>query len=344
MSVVVLGAGPAGCAAALTLLAAGVEVTIVERSAFPRSRPGETLHPGIEPLLNRLGVLRVVLDANYLRHTGHWVEWNGPMQFVPFGEDSRGPWRGFQAPRADFDRRLLCAAMRRGAVYLPRCSVLDVRIAARRVTGVDTAHGPIHAHFTIDCTGASRWLARRLCLSARRQSPPLLARFGYVTGCVEHPERLPQIRADRDGWTWMSEVERGRFHWTRVTRPEDRPAVNWLPELFRDLNPEPTRGADVTWRITSPTSGSGWFLAGDAAAVLDPSSSHGVLRAVMSGMLAGHMAAKVLRDGVDESRCAQVYDRQLREWFEHDTVRMAEAYHRAKLFPDLERHIGSELH
>lgn len=36
--------------------------------------------------------------------------------------------------------------------------------------------------------------------------------------------------------------------------------------------------------------GPGWFLAGDAAAVLDPASSHGVLRAVLTGFRAGQVA------------------------------------------------------
>jgi flavin-dependent dehydrogenase len=37
--------------------------------------------------------------------------------------------------------------------------------------------------------------------------------------------------------------------------------------------------------------GPGYFTVGDAATVQDPSSSHGVLRAIMSGLLAGRMAA-----------------------------------------------------
>ncbi|RPH80096.1 MAG: FAD-dependent oxidoreductase, partial [Nitrospiraceae bacterium] len=47
MSAVILGGGPAGAAAALTLLDAQIPVTIVEREPFPRYRPGETLHPGV---------------------------------------------------------------------------------------------------------------------------------------------------------------------------------------------------------------------------------------------------------------------------------------------------------
>jgi flavin-dependent dehydrogenase len=43
---------------------------------------------------------------------------------------------------------------------------------------------------------------------------------------------------------------------------------------------------DVTLRMAAQTAGDGWFLCGDAALVLEPSVSHGVLRGPMSGMAA----------------------------------------------------------
>jgi FAD-dependent oxidoreductase family protein len=49
----VIGGGPAGAAAAITAKRAGVGVVILEESPFPCVRPGETLHPGVEPLLDR---------------------------------------------------------------------------------------------------------------------------------------------------------------------------------------------------------------------------------------------------------------------------------------------------
>jgi len=72
---IVVGGGPGGIAAAITVKQAdsGLQVLLIERSPFPRHRPGETLHPGIEPLLVQLGVWDQVLAANFLRHAGHWV-------------------------------------------------------------------------------------------------------------------------------------------------------------------------------------------------------------------------------------------------------------------------------
>lgn len=101
--VLIIGSGPAGSAAAIACAQRGLQVVLIERELFPRSHPGETLHPGVEPLLKQLGAIEPVLAAGFLRHTGNWVQWEAQKHFVPFGEDDSGAWLGFQAWRADFD-------------------------------------------------------------------------------------------------------------------------------------------------------------------------------------------------------------------------------------------------
>lgn len=75
--VVIVGGGPAGSAAAIACAGTGLNVVLVERAAFPREAPGETLHPGVESLLERLGVAGAVRAAGFLRHEGTWVRWGG---------------------------------------------------------------------------------------------------------------------------------------------------------------------------------------------------------------------------------------------------------------------------
>ena len=330
MRAVIVGGGPAGAAAALTLLQARIPAVIVERERFPRYRPGETLHPGIEPLLDKLGVSDHLHAAGYLRHAGIWSAWGGAMRFVPYGEDRSGPWRGYQALRGDFDHRLLQSARDRGATVIAASATGVLFNADDEVAGVTTGAGPVQARCVIDASGGSHTLARQLRIPMVRHSPQLVARFGYASGRFDAP--TPSICADSGGWTWMAEVEPHRFQWTRVTEAHQRPGREWIPDGLRGMDVDASRGADVTWRMAQTVAGPGYFLAGDAAAVLDPSSSHGVLRAIMSGMMAAHLSVRHLRFGAHAQACAAEYQAWLARGFQRDVDAMSGAYRSANLF------------
>lgn len=327
---IIIGGGPAAAAAALTLLNAQISVTIVERELFPRYRPGETLHPGIEPLLNQLGVAEKLHFANYIRHRGIWSSWGNSPQFVAYGEDNQEIWHGFQAPRGHIDRWLIEAACDQGAELIEAVGISVQKNTRSEAVEVVTSAGRYQTKFVIDCSGSSQFLARQLHIGVGRYSPRLIARFGYVRG--QYSGLSPSIRSDLTGWTWIAEIEPQRFQWTRVTEPHHRPSSKWVPEELRDLQVEHTYGADVTWRLANNVAGPGYFLCGDSAVQLDPSSSHGVLRAIMSGMMAAHQIVRHICFGADPLACASDYQDWLSSWFQHDIKEMKRAYGRVKLF------------
>ena len=104
-----MGAVPAGSCAAIRCAERGLQTILLEREPFPRDRPGESLHPGFETLLEQLGVLDVVLAAGFLRFDGNWVECKGTAVFEAFKPTSTGATRGLQAWRQEFDAILLSA-------------------------------------------------------------------------------------------------------------------------------------------------------------------------------------------------------------------------------------------
>jgi flavin-dependent dehydrogenase len=326
--VIVLGAGPAGSAAAITAATAGLRVLLIEREAFPRPAPGESLHPGVQSLLRTLGVEDAFLAQGFPRYPGHLVRWGGPERFEPFGQDAGGPWLGFHAWRPTFDRILLDRAQSLGVEVRQPCQVRGPVAAGDVAAGLDTDAGPIRAGVVVDATGRWRAVSRWLGLRWTNRGPPRRAWYGYATGAgATGREEIPALTADGDGWTWVARVRERTYSWVRVNFDQSRPPDGWLPPELAGLDPHGLpAGADVTGRIADEPAGPGYFLVGDAAAVLDPASSHGVLKALMSGMLAGYLIGQVCRRRADPAAAAARYCRWVRDWFDRDTAGLDTLY------------------
>lgn len=326
--VLIVGGGPGGSATAIQCAKVGLNVILLEGATFPRAHPGETLHPGVEPLLKQLGVLEEVQSAGFLRHEGNWVSWDAPMCFANFGADEHGCWLGYQAWRAEFDRILLNQARRLGVRILQPCRAKRLLVNGTRVCGVDTDHGELTSTFVVDAAGDRHWLARRLGLDILRRSPCLIAHYGYVTGECPERDEAPAIVADSDGWSWTAAVKPNLYQWTCLSVRGDvsKPSQRRPPVEFKHLTPNGrTRAADVTWRAVAHPAGHGYFLVGDAAAVLDPASSHGVLKAIMTGLMAAHSIRQILWR-TDESSVVKAYGRWVHEGFERDVAKLKSLY------------------
>jgi flavin-dependent dehydrogenase len=323
--VIVVGGGPSGSATAIACAARGLRVALCERAASGRDRPGETVHPGIEPLLARLGVAQRLSDVVGARHKGVWIEWAGPRRFEPFGSDAGEAWQGFQVWRADFDAMLLERARALGVDVREGCAVLDALERDDAVCGVQTTAGPIAARMVVDATGVARWISRALHIASHRSSPQLIARYGYVRGSCPARDEAPLLVGDASGWTWSARVKADVYQWTEVRFGS--PRGSGLPDELRELAPlAPPRGADVTWRITEKAAGHGWFIVGDAAATLDPISSHGVLRALLSGMVAGHLIAAGLTGKAPAHEIARAYHDWIAGCFNTDAANLRAFY------------------
>jgi 2-polyprenyl-6-methoxyphenol hydroxylase-like FAD-dependent oxidoreductase len=107
--VAIIGGGPAGCAAAISLAQTGHSVAMLERTNYREARIGETLSPAVQPLLRELGVWERFLADGHAAAPGLVAHWGGGE---PFETDhifnAYGP--GWNLNRLRFDRTLYDAA------------------------------------------------------------------------------------------------------------------------------------------------------------------------------------------------------------------------------------------
>ena len=319
---IVVGGGPAGCAAALWAAHCGLAVRLYHRDDANRYLPGETLPPAIEPLLEQLGARQALIDSCRVRHRGHRVAWRGDERSVAYGADERGEWLGFQVCRSTLHRGLRATAAATGV------DVVESRVArpllhTGRVAGVVTDAGEDRAAFVVDATGGRHWLARAIRLDIVRVSSPLVATYGRRTGMLPAGAAAGLTSTD-SGWEWIASIDRDAHAWVRLGGPTSRRDP---PAALRSLAPLGSVGrADATWRHIPQCAGPGYALVGDASFVVDPAASHGVLLAVMSAMMAVEMIHDFLRGAATEAVVAEGYRRWAGDRFFADVAALRESY------------------
>jgi flavin-dependent dehydrogenase len=297
---------------------------MLDQASAATDKPGETLHPGVEPIFLQLGVLDDVLSAGFVRHDGYWIESRACRNFVPYSRDASS-WFGFQAVRSRLEAILARAAVREGVELIRGTRARQPLAENGRVHGLACADQAFHSRFVIDCTGGTEWLRRTLGLPNHYASRKLIVRYGYSLQPVMGDGGYPVFRWEAHGWSWSAPLGEGRH---ALVCLDTRRSHNSDQKPDHDLA---LRGADVTWRFTPACAGPGYFMAGDAASVLDPASSHGVLKAMMTGILAADLAGKIVRGTISEAASIDHYRAWTAEWFWRDVAMLRRLYADAQL-------------
>ena len=311
--VVVVGAGPAGSAAAAWAARSGREVLVVDMAEFPRDKAcGDGLTPRAVLELRRLG-LGDWLDG-HIRHHG--------LRMAGFGADVQVPWpgRSFPAvssavPRTELDDRIRKAAEASGAGMLLGRKAVDVaRDRAGRVEAVLLADGTrVRCRWLIVADGARSPLGRALGRRWHRQTVYGVAVRGYLPS----PRSAePWISSDLElrspegqvlpGYGWIfplgnGEVNIGVGALATARRPADV-ALRALIRRYADLKQDawgftgaPKAVASALLPMggaVSGVAGANWMLIGDAAGCVNPLNGEGI----DYGLETGRLAASVLGD------------------------------------------------
>jgi len=298
----VLGGGPAGAAAALTLARAGRDVLLVDGGGGA-GRVGEALPPAARPLLRELGVLERVRRAGHLRCPGNVALWGAPVPVVhDFLLDPHGC--GWHLDRARFDRDLQAAAEQAGARLARATRAVAVDKAGRgwrvrlRHAGEERL---ARSRWLIDASGRGSVFARRLG-AVRRCDDRLLAFVACWRPAAPDRDARTWIEAAPDGWWYSARSPSGArltaYHTDADLAARDalRSARGLLAHLAQsphlhallascrgEIDGRP-RGVDASSGRLDRATGDGWLAVGDAAASFDPLSSQGLLNALYTGL------------------------------------------------------------
>jgi geranylgeranyl reductase family protein len=304
MRVAIVGAGPAGAAAAIELARAGAAVTLYEKSAWPRAKTcGDGLTPSSVLELTALGI--PLDDAPKLDQT--LISGPGETTVRAGWPDGMPPGRTLE--RRGFDARLVDAALAAGAEFRERTPVRDI--------------GALAADAVLLAEGATGGLARARGFPAYRSR--LIAVRGYVDAARDVPLEyaVHYARALTPGYAWVFPIGRRRVNVGLAVDPRvaaragnDVRALlrRWL-QASRFARAALAGGAPIA-EVTGGVIPSGRarryadgvFLVGDAAGVADPLSAEGVSQALASGRDA---ARALIAAGGDVRAAGPAYEERL---------------------------------
>ncbi len=329
----IVGAGPAGAAAAIEAARAGLDAIVIDKAAFPRDKCcGDGLTAGALRHLEALGLdpstvpsWQPVDDVRVVSPTGRSVVFPLPRDLGRFAVIAR---------RSELDAALVHLAGKAGADIRQGVELTGLEQDGERVTA-KTSHGPIEARAAIAADGMWSPTRRFLGLTPPDYRGEWHAFRQYIAGVSPAAQHELVVWFDADllpGYIWSFPLADGSVNLgfgiqrDRNHRIQEMKAL-WLdilerPHVREVLGPDAVaEGPHKAWPIPArlgelPLTTGRVFFVGDATAATDPMTGEGIGQAIETGRCAAqHLAAHgpaSVRDA------AEAYEAELRSGMVRD--------------------------
>ncbi|GED98756.1 geranylgeranyl reductase family protein [Gordonia crocea] len=317
--VLVVGAGPAGSAAAAYAARAGYDVTLLDMAVFPRDKTcGDGLTPRAVTEMATLGM------GDYLAGRPQIVG----LHLHGWGADQRVPWPGGRfadtgsaVARLELDDAIRDFAVAAGARMVTGAKAVDVEWDGDRVAAVVVEEAGVRraigATTVIVADGVRSGLGKVLGREWHRDTAYGVAGRAYVSSARSddpwmgsHLELRGADGSLLPGYGWVFPLGGGMLNvgvgaLATAKRPahvELRPTLHHYTDMVRDewqISDEPQRVASALLPMggaVSGVAGRNWMLIGDAAACVNPLNGEGI----DYGLETARLAVELISDGVDD--------------------------------------------
>lgn len=301
---IVVGAGPAGCAAAYDLAHTGHSVLLLDRAEFPRQKAcaggltAKTIRalrypvdPVVRQQLNRLRIERDRDHSTILRRSADYC---------------------FMTVRKELDDYCLRQTVAAGAIFRRIGNIAAVEEDAEGVS-IEADGQTLRAHFVIGADGVHSRV-RRLAHAAKNASeeghsePSWFWRAFALEANVPVPdasshELIFDFATVRDGYGWIfpkgDHVNVGLYSYSPDEKIDRTRLASYIQERFGDVTAEDVIGQYAGFGAGDhQVEATKIFLVGDAGGFVDPLTGEGIYFAIVSGQAAAQAIHADLRSGI----------------------------------------------
>ncbi|MCW2819045.1 MAG: geranylgeranyl reductase family protein [Marmoricola sp.] len=316
--VLVVGAGPAGSAAAAWAARAGLDVVLTDMATFPRDKTcGDGLTPRAVGELERLGLGEWV--RSHTVNLGLRAHGFGQTLLLPWPEGAL-PAYGSAVARTELDDHLRTTAIKAGAHGVDGLKAVDVRREGGRVTAVVFRRGAETVEIACDrlivAGGVRSPLGKLLGREWHRDTVYGVAARSYVDSersddpwISSHLELRGEEGEILSGYGWIFPLGDGQVNvGVGTLATEKRPANIALRPLMQFYADQRREEFELSGDLRAPTSallpmggavshvaGPNWGLVGDAAGCVNPLNGEGI----DYGLEGGRLVVDLLLEGAD---------------------------------------------
>jgi flavin-dependent dehydrogenase len=340
--VVIAGAGPAGCAAAIRLRQLNITVCLVDDAKDTVLKVGESLPGAAIRLLNRIGINdinQLLPKTDYSICIANVSAWG--MDNWTYNDAIRNPENGgWHILRHKFDAALRQLALQNGVAFY------NAKIG--KIIANDTVDTPKKANYTLafktqeaylpsaisaqwimDATGRASTIVKQLKID-RFHFEEQLSAIAWLKPTDKNPDSTTRIKSVENGWWYSAKLpDNSRviaFYGlaSTVSKMVKTPSLfieetNSSKLLEDTINQddilEGVSARNAATSLAKEVIGDSWIAIGDSALSLDPISSQGMFFALYSGIRGAETIASVMEDQNDLSEIRNAYKQKIESVF-----------------------------
>ncbi len=375
-SIVIIGAGPAGCATSLFLAKHKIPHTIIDKAVFPRDKVcGDALSGKTVYVLNQLDPSIIpAFDQQKKQFIESWgvkfVAPNGKAIDIPFKQDmSKEKYPpGFISKRIDFDNELFKRLDRNYATVLDGTEVTEINrngdLFDVTIVKNDSTQTLKNIKLLVGAEGDRSVVAKKLSPNKKENDHYCAGIRAYYEG-VEgmHPQNFIELHFLPEmlpGYFWIFPLPNGMANIGAgmLSSEVSKRKVNLKADMLKAIENNPAisarfKNAKLQGKIQGwglplgskkrPVSGAGFLLVGDAGSLIDPFTGEGIGNALYSGMMAANHITEAVKQNRFDAAFLKQYDDAFyaRQW---DELKLSHTMQKLVKFPWLFNFVVNKAH